>query len=321
MSRASTQFHINNSSLGLFGKLPAHADFIKFNASGEEIQIIDTWLQEGISLADIKFKSGWKSFYEKSSLINFIYPFTVTDNFILGTISASNDKSGRKFPFILFQYLKKTIITNIPFYLIPLVYDQLFISWKRILCDDNSVIDISSLKSVISEIKLLTPILPKVVEEYNNFTYSKKLHDIMELGNESIIPIIKVFENKLKVFDRFLVFEFDPNCNSQSKSFRISFYIHLFLKAFRKLNFIPCIFWTQSEDGFVELFFFFDKPTASNFVDLFYYQKHQSAIDAENNSFVNESYQPLDKIIRKNSPVDKNIKLSEFLISINKYFN
>ena len=38
----------NFITTGYFGKLPKFADFIKHNASGDEILLIDNWIQEGI---------------------------------------------------------------------------------------------------------------------------------------------------------------------------------------------------------------------------------------------------------------------------------
>ena len=37
--------------VGCFGKLPIYADFIRYNASGPEIQEMDQWFQEGIHSA------------------------------------------------------------------------------------------------------------------------------------------------------------------------------------------------------------------------------------------------------------------------------
>lgn len=321
MSQANTQLHIPNISVGFLGKLPVFTDFVKYNSSGKEIQIIDEWMQDGISFADMKHKNEWKNYYEKSALINFIYPFTGTDNFILGIIFPSNDKSGRKFPFIVLYKLEKTITGDVPYYLIPLVYEVLYSSLKNVIRDYNSLIDIELLKSIIREIKLSNTQRFDASEEYNNFIHSTKLHDVVKLENENFIEVVNIFENKLKVFDHLLIFEFDTNHDNQNKSFLISFYIQLFLKAFRKLNLMPGIFWTQSEDGFVVLFLFFDKPTASNFFDLLYYQKNQPVKTVEITNLENRSYQSLTAIFRKDSVVNKNIKLNEFLISINKYFN
>ena len=96
----------NNLSIGFLGKLPQFSDFIKLNASSKEILVLDNWIQEGLALAKLKYKNDWHNYYNNCPKIYFIYPFTDTENILLGVIFPAKDRSGRNYPFIMFQYLE-----------------------------------------------------------------------------------------------------------------------------------------------------------------------------------------------------------------------
>ena len=118
-------------------------------------QTIDNWLQEGLALAKLKYKNEWKDFYNNTSSINFIYPFTGTDNTTIGVISPSNDKSGRSFPFIMFHNIKKNVNDDSSFYLIPSAYKEMSLILLVILLMINkSTEDTSGLKSLTDNVKL-----------------------------------------------------------------------------------------------------------------------------------------------------------------------
>ena len=133
-----------NIVTGYFGKLPGFPDFIKYNSAGKEIIVIDTWLQEGLALAKLKIKNDWKSYYNSLNKMNFIFPFTGTDNITIGNISSSNDKSGRSYPFIMFSLFNKNSITELSNYLIPYAFKEIFSGMNKIL-DEIQIISNSGL--------------------------------------------------------------------------------------------------------------------------------------------------------------------------------
>ena len=134
---------------GFFGKLPKFADFVKLNATGTEISVVDNWLQEGLSLARLRYKNDWKNYYQNSNKINFIFPFTGTDRVIVGNLFPSNDKSGRIFPFIFFTNFKKEIIKKLPLHLALLEFNGLFKYFESIFQANYNNENLNEMKSLL----------------------------------------------------------------------------------------------------------------------------------------------------------------------------
>ena len=260
-----------NTSTGFFGKLPGFNDFIKYNAAGKEILTIDNWLQEGLALAKLKYKNEWKNFYNNSMTLNFVYPFTGTDNTTIGVISPSNDKSGRSFPFLLFSNIKKNVNDGLSFYLIPSAFREIFNLLWDIVEANKSAEDTSGLKSLIDNMKLSNENDVLIANGYKKFISETKLCDIHASENENQINLNNLFKDKLKIFEHFICFSFTSDLNRTNNSFIISYYIQLLQKIFKNSDSTPGIFWTQLNDKSCLLFVIFTKPTPKDFIDLLFY--------------------------------------------------
>lgn len=92
---------MNDTRPAFFGKLPGHSDFVRFNASGPDFRILDQWLQEGIFLATRQFGPDWETVYRQAVPYRFCFKTDAADHLFLGVIWPSQDKSGRRFPFIV----------------------------------------------------------------------------------------------------------------------------------------------------------------------------------------------------------------------------
>lgn len=310
-----------NFSTGFFGKLPGFTDFIKYNAAGKEILTIDNWLQEGLALAKLKYKNDWKNYYNNSLTLNFVYPFTETDNATIGIISPSNDKSGRSFPFLMFSNIKRNVNDSLSFYLIPSARREIFNLFEDIVEANKSVEDTSGLKSLINNMKLSFVNDVLVANDYKKFISENKLYNVFDLDNENKFNLNDYFENKLKIFEHFICFSYTKELNHSNNSFMISYSVQLLQKIFKYSNSTPGIFWTQLDDKSWLLFLIFTKPTPKDFVDLLIYNR-TSLIDSEENS--NEYKKELhsgNSLFRNNSIISSDISLSEFLNSIGKYLN
>lgn len=89
-------------TLGCFGKLPIHSDFIRFRASGEDVLALDQWLQEGIQTAQTRWGREWKTYYSQADPWNFVFQVKGGDGFLVGLLVPSHDQAGRCYPFLLF---------------------------------------------------------------------------------------------------------------------------------------------------------------------------------------------------------------------------
>jgi type VI secretion system ImpM family protein len=82
-------------TLRLFGKLPAHGDFVARGCSAEERASLDAWLTASMDEAQRRFGS---SFAERFDIAQ---PWVGTGPDAGGIIAASQDAAGRRYPLIL----------------------------------------------------------------------------------------------------------------------------------------------------------------------------------------------------------------------------
>jgi type VI secretion system protein ImpM len=93
MSRAPQMVRI-----GYFGKLPAHGDFVKASDNPALLGLLDQWLAESMSL--LSADPRWKLHYDELRPLDFAFVGTRSKRAIAGRIAASQDQSGRRFPFL-----------------------------------------------------------------------------------------------------------------------------------------------------------------------------------------------------------------------------
>jgi len=89
----------NQYQVGFFGKLPVFADYISLNANIPEIQALHDWIQEGLFLCKEQFSAWPNEFYRMPPYAFF---WQSANRFMVGTLGASEDRSGRNYPFIVF---------------------------------------------------------------------------------------------------------------------------------------------------------------------------------------------------------------------------
>lgn len=103
-------------SVGCFGKLPIHGDFIRHNV-GPEVDKLDEWLQGGIVSSRTAMGSAWDASFDGTPPQRFLYQ-AAGGRVVAGVIAASIDKPGRRYPFLIFTILDpKTLggeITTLP---------------------------------------------------------------------------------------------------------------------------------------------------------------------------------------------------------------
>ncbi len=79
----------------LYGKLPAHGDFVARGCSGEERGALDAWLTESMERAQRHFGA---AFAERFDIAQ---PWIGEGSGVSGIIAASQDAAGRRYPLIL----------------------------------------------------------------------------------------------------------------------------------------------------------------------------------------------------------------------------
>lgn len=314
---------INNSgsSAGFFGKLPNYPDFIKFNAGGNEIIEIDNWIQSGLALAKTQLKDKWRDSYNNLSKLNFIYPFTGTENFIYGVILSSEDKSGRSYPFILFNNIQQKFTFEKPYHLIPAALQNLFISINKLSDINMFCNDLTILQSSVKKIKSTLLEIKKIDDDYHQFISETTVKDITSLEDESSIELFQIFQDRLSILDHLVMFSFRTTITEQNDLFLICFYTQLLQKLLKKSNSTPALFWIKKDDNSYILSLSFIKPTAKDFLDLILYENIILSITEDRTDQILKNSISLNTFFSDNPVINKNIRLSEFINSLDNFLN
>lgn len=95
-----------SNSVGLYGKLPAHGDFIYRNLPTSFIQAWDTWLQGCVACSQEQLGEDWLDIYLTSPIWRFAFSDGVIDERVwVGIVLPSVDRVGRYFPFSIATHL------------------------------------------------------------------------------------------------------------------------------------------------------------------------------------------------------------------------
>jgi len=312
----------NFITTGYFGKLPKFADFVKYNASGDEILLIDNWIQEGIRLAKLKYKNNWKNYYNNTSSFYFIFPFTNTDKITIGIISPSNDKSGRSFPFIIFGIIKRDLIESSKVHLLPLNFKEYYESLNEILKSNSLKKDLSEMKSQtinLSNVTLPANSNENIYENYLSNSLVENLYQKISINsdNDTVQTVIDLFRNRIEILEHSPGVNLNFNSGTDNDLLNICFYIQLLLKIFNRSNFFPAVFWNNRKENVLTLSLFFQKPTPLNFLDLIYFDNENSNDTMHEKKEEEYLSQDLPSIFKKNLTIDYSHSLKEFI----DYFN
>ncbi len=98
---------MDNVITGLFGKLPAHGDFVHRNLPTDFITVWDEWLQHYIAGSQEQIGEAWLDIYLTSPIWRFMFSEGIVDGSAWsGIMLPSVDRIGRYFPF--------SVITQLP---------------------------------------------------------------------------------------------------------------------------------------------------------------------------------------------------------------
>lgn len=87
--------------IGAFGKLPLHGDFIRQTQGVRELDELDAWLQEGIYRSQQSIGDAWNSVFDALPAARFVFRSPTTGALLVGISTASQDRIGRRYPFMI----------------------------------------------------------------------------------------------------------------------------------------------------------------------------------------------------------------------------
>ncbi len=306
-----------NIVTGFFGKLPGFPDFIKHNSAGKEILSIDAWIQEGLALAKTKIKNEWKNYYNNLPKMNFIYPHTGTENFLIGSLLPSSDKSGRSYPFILFSQFNKNLLNEFSNFLIPYALKDIYLKFNNTIDENIQTDDTTNIREGINNLTMQNLIPPHIASDYRNFLSSTELSNIFSSDKINEFSLTGLFEKNIKLFEHFISVSYKRNLNQKDDAIIICFCIQLLEKIFNNINSIPSVLWFNADEESGIFLLSFTKPTAKDFIDLLL-SNNSADLYNENNEIENRTAKFL---IQDNTTIDNKINLNEFLVLVESHLN
>ena len=315
-------------SPGCFGKLPKFADFVKFNSGNSEILFFDKWIQNGLQIARTKLEAEFNSEYSSADLMQFIFPIHDSGNYLIGTLIPSNDKSGRKYPFIISTPIDNALGTDNS-HIIPIAFEEYFSRSEQIITQLNEHEKLDEIISVIennfhqNEVSISHKKLQ--YQEYTNITTTNKLWNRL-FGNfdderkylmmynltEILLPL------KNKPLNNFTLGLKIPIVSEGEFIYsNITFWIDVCLTLLGNKNVKPFLFWLKNSNTLENnLILFLSQPPNENlahFIDQSFLMDNICLTEKEGNietclEHLGDNYKNLLK--------QKEISLSQFLQSL-----
>lgn len=115
----------NGDSLGCFGKMPMHADFIRHRVCLRETVALDGWVQEGVSCLIRRYGNSWRDSCRHFPGSRFVFTGSEQERTLAGTLLFSQDRSGRPYPFVIVNATDEALFRQmqaVP----PLFFAELF---------------------------------------------------------------------------------------------------------------------------------------------------------------------------------------------------
>ncbi len=107
---------------GLFGKLPAHGDFVHRDLPANFTNLWDEWLQRFVGGSQEQLGENWLDIYLTSPIWRFVLsPGVIDEHMWAGVLLPSVDRVGRYFPF--------SVVTKIQVQTNPLEFISLHMPW------------------------------------------------------------------------------------------------------------------------------------------------------------------------------------------------
>lgn len=98
------------SAMACGGKLPSMGDFVWHSPNSEARTTLDTWLQASMHQFRLSYNEQWQNLFDAAPLWNFILPpGGLSHDIVVGCISPSCDRVGRRFPFVVTFAVRRSL--------------------------------------------------------------------------------------------------------------------------------------------------------------------------------------------------------------------
>ncbi len=264
-----------------FGKLPSQPDFVRFNAASREILAFDEWVRTGLYTARTRIGQGWEQAFTSSPRYRFIFYPENADRFLSGVIQASQDKSQRRYPFLVSMLLDRRCVPDNLVHLLPLAFSRFFGEAGTLLSRALEGLELRAIAESVqsldgpvsdhgeTEFRYQSEYLDscsvrKFWEDlFGTFDDPRKYLVLRNLA-EILLPVRHRSVSRLNLGLRFPLFG-----GQDAVELKVCFWLQLALLLIGSSPGRPSLFWNLPENGApAYLFLFFRQPSPAHFVQL-----------------------------------------------------
>jgi len=264
---------------GCLGKLPAFADFVRYNATARETLALDEWLHHGLYHAQQLLRTEWDTSFENSPAYSFIFWPENSDRFLVGHMLPSRDRSGRRYPFVVSLLVDRLRYGEKNVYLAPAAFASFLENAREFVSLAMDGLDAREIAERTQALSLPVE-CANSDEEYRRFLQGTTLGDFCtELFGSPDVPVIHaVFESLadllLPLRQRPIVrlslgLRFPLSAASSRSCLETSVWLDLSLRLIKQHAVTPLLFWTTGSSGSGgAVHLFFRPPSPKNLVNL-----------------------------------------------------
>ena len=317
-------------SIGCFGKLPIHPDFIRYQATGTEIQALDQWFQEGIHFAKTRFGSAWSREFQEGGPWNFVFQTGEGKQFLVGSYRPSRDEGGRQYPFFLFLSVDRPSFP-FPVYLSPLFFSSFLETSDELVQTGWTGLDMKGFISRIAETPFNLPDFGSIEKDYRDYLDQSTTGGFWSglLGNFGNVGKVQIVQNLMEILEplhqnptaKFSYGLGFPNLSKgdPSRVYDIPLWCRLMEQIVRREIDPAAIFWSRgSQKAAPQSMIFLQKPSTRNLMFLLQPGREEDSLF----KLTSENERDIERVMKKISPDGKalldqdNLSLSTFLEKI-----
>jgi type VI secretion system ImpM family protein len=264
-----------------FGKLPSQADFVRFNAAGQEALKMDEWLHQGLYFARTQLGNAWEQEFANAPAHRFIFNPENANRFLAGVMRPSQDKSQRRYPFLASLMLDRHWFREGEMHLVVPACSSFFEGAGQLVQRAMNGVDMRQLADAIQALNCVEPDRNAVVGQYaREFLEAHSVATLWQelFGNDEDPRKYLLFSNLAEVLlsarrkssrTVSLGLRFPLPGGFRQTDYLVSFWLHVSFIMLDAMSGFPSWFWSVPDDdsrGF--LFLFFRQPSPKIFIQL-----------------------------------------------------
>ena len=273
--------NVSGSSALCFGKLPSHADFIRFNAASREALAFDEWLHHGLYFVRTQLGPGWEQDFSRAPAYRFVFNPENADRSLAGVLQASQDKSQRRYPFLVSLLLDRRWLHANDAHLTPAAFSSFFQAAGHLISRAMNGLEAREIADSTQALNCPEPDRHAIMTLYNKefldtFTVTLFWQELFgSFGDpRKYLLFSNLVETLLPVRNRnfkrmSLGLRFPLLTGEQRADYVACFWLHVSLVMLGSVPGWPFLFWNLPRNGTpAYLFLFFRQPSPKNFLQL-----------------------------------------------------